>query len=320
MPTLDDAGLRPEALRFEASRPGVRLLVLGAVHGDERCGPEAIRRMAAEFSAGERRLAAGAMTLVPVTNVLAYRERRREGERNLNRGLAPASAPRDYEDHLANWLCPLIADHDVLLDLHSFRSPGRPFVMLGPRDNRGPLEPFVHAKAEEALALRIGVDRIVEGWLETYAAGAMRRERASSPERSTFRYGVGTTEYARSSGAYALTVECGQHEDPEAPTVAYRAIANALATLGLIDAPMPLPVRSPETLRLCEVHDKSDDADAFARPWRSFDPVAAGELVGTRADGERVIAPRDARIVFPNPFALAGREWFFLAERSTRFD
>jgi predicted deacylase len=320
MASLDDPSLHPAPITLDGPVPGPRLLVLGAVHGDERCGPEAIRRVAAEFADGRRRLRRGCLTLVPVTNVLAYREGRREGERNLNRGLAPTDAPVAYEDHLANWLCPLLAAHDVLVDLHSFRSPGRPFVMLGPKDNDGPLEPFGHAAREEALALRLGIDRIVEGWLQTYAAGAMRRERASSPERSTYRYGVGTTEYARSAGAYALTVECGQHDDPQAPEVAYRVIGNALATLRLVDAPVPDPVTAPETLNLCEVYDKVDAADAFTRPWRSFDPVARGEVIGVRADGERVLAPFDGWIVFPNASALAGREWFLLARRSERFD
>ncbi len=319
MPDLSDPGLRPEAFRFDSGVPGPRLLILGAVHGDERCGAEAIRRFMGELQDGRRRIVRGRLTLVPVTNVLAYRERRREGERNLNRGLAPTAAPATYEDHLANWLCPLIAEHDVLVDLHSFRSPGRPFVMVGPHDNDGPIEPFAHAADEEALALRLGLDRLVEGWLPTYAAGAMRREHAASAERSTFRYGVGTTEYARSVGLYALTVECGQHEDPEAPHVAYRVIASALAALRMIDAPMPAPVASPETLLLCEVHDKVDAADAFARPWRSFDPLRAGELIGTRVNGEEKRAPWDGWIVFPNASSAAGREWFFLAKKSARF-
>jgi hypothetical protein len=34
------------------------------------------------------------------------------------------------------------------------------------------------------------------------------------------RYGVGTTEYMRSAGGYALTLECGHHADPAAPDVA----------------------------------------------------------------------------------------------------
>lgn len=318
MPDLRDPGLRPEAFTFDGPEPGPRAIFLGAVHGNERCGAVALGRLVEEFRDGRLALAHGRATFVPVTNVLAYREGRREGERNLNRGLAPTPAPAVYEDHLANWLCPRLAAHDVLVDLHSFQGAGRPFAMLGPRDNAGPVEPFARAAEEEALALRLGVGRIVEGWLSTYAAGATRRERVAAPERSTFRYGVGTTEYMRSAGGYALTVECGQHADPDAPAVARRAVINALATLGLIDAPRPAPVAAPETLRLCEVHDKERAEDAFAREWRSFDPVAREERIGTRAEGAPVIAPRDGWIVFPNAQAAAGREWFFLAERSDR--
>ena len=186
--------------------------------------------------------------MVPVTNPLAYAMRRRTGDRNLNRKLAPTETPREYEDHVANWLCPLLAQHEVLLDLHSFRSPGAPFVMLGPENNRGALEPFAHAAREEALALRLGVQRAVDGWLGTYAAGAARRAefgRSTGVELDTDpRYGIGTTEYMRSVGGWSLTLECGQHDDPAAPDVAYRAIVNTLAHLKLIDAPDPAPART----------------------------------------------------------------------------
>ena len=43
---------------------------------------------------------------------------------------------------MANWLCPLLAQHDGLLDLHSFQADGQPFVMVGPLDNQGSIEPF----------------------------------------------------------------------------------------------------------------------------------------------------------------------------------
>src|SRR5574337_1079103 len=125
--------------------------------------------------AGAVALAAGSVTFVPIANPLAYARKRRAGDRNLNRALQPTDAPREFEDHVANWLCPLLAAHDVLLDLHSFQSPGQPFVMVGPRDNRGTLEPFAHAAEEEALALRLGVARAVDGWLDTYAIGVARK-------------------------------------------------------------------------------------------------------------------------------------------------
>mgnify|MGYP005605793933 CR=1 FL=1 len=39
-------------------------------------------------------------------------------ERNLNRPLLPGASPQDNEDRIANVLCPLLAGHDLLLDLH----------------------------------------------------------------------------------------------------------------------------------------------------------------------------------------------------------
>src|SRR3954468_14527504 len=211
--------MRPfRSIAYAAARPGPRLIVLGAVHGDETCGTRAIERVAREIDDGTIRLVAGRLTLVPVTNPLAYAERRRAGDRNLNRKLAPTPTPREHEDHIANWLCPLLAAHEVLLDLHSFRTPGMPFVFVGPPDNDGAVEPFAQAAREEALALRLGVERAVDGWLATYAAGtARRRELAPSFADAVLdldpAYGIGTTEYMRSVGGCAVTLECGQHED-----------------------------------------------------------------------------------------------------------
>jgi predicted deacylase len=312
-----------KAVSYASPQPGTRLIVLGAVHGNEICGTRAIEHVIRAIDDGALRLVAGQLTLVPVTNPLAYAQRRRAGDRNLNRKLTPTPTPLEHEDHVANWLCPLLARHEVLLDLHSFTSPGVPFVFLGPPDNPGPLEPFAQAAREEALAVRLGVGRAVDGWLDTYAAGVERRHAlAASLPAATLdldpRYGIGTTEYMRSVGGCALTLECGQHDDPLAPEVAHRAILNTLAHLRLIDAPDPLPVPRIESLRLCEVVDKLHTGDAFAKRWKSFDPVSAGERIGTRHDGSPVVASMDGHVVFPNPAADPGQEWFYLARDSGR--
>ena len=309
---------------FTGLTPGVRLIVLGAVHGNETCGTQAIQRVMAEMHAGQIHIVAGSVSFVPITNPLAYARKQRMGDRNLNRNLYPQSAPTEFEDHVANWLCPLLAQHEVLLDLHSFHTPGEPFVMVGPDNNTGGLEPFAQAAREEALALRLGVRRLVDGWLDTYAAGVRRRisyppvEAEARGLNTDPRYGVGTTEYMRSVGGCALTLECGQHEDPAAPEVAYRAILNTLAHLGLTAQVVPSAVANPEALRLYQVIDKVHADDAFSRAWASFNPVAAGELIGVRRDGSQVVADDDGFIVFPNPKALPGQEWFYLARRSGR--
>ena len=197
--------------------------------------------------------------------------------------------------------------------------------MLGPENNTGALEPFSKAGIEEALALRLGVNRFVDGWLDTYARGVARRvntlgavtERAGLLNTDP-RYGVGTTEYMRSVGGCSLTLECGQHDDPAAPEVAYKAILNTLSHLGLADLPMSRTVAEREALRIYEVIDKAHAADAFARAWKSFDPLRVGDLIGTRQDGTQVLAKDDGYILFPNPGAASGQEWFYLAKVSTR--
>jgi uncharacterized protein len=319
---INSGALRIHSL--QALQPGPRLIVLGAVHGNETCGTRAIERVLAELDAGALRIIRGSVTFVPVTNALAYQKGQRIGDRNLNRNLRPNPQPQDHEDHVANVLCPLLAQHDVLLDLHSFHAPGEPFAMIGPPDNNGALEPFAHAVREESWALRLGPRRIVEGWLATYAIGVKNRLQRTLPaDRSQLlstdpSYGIGTTEYMRSQGGYAITLECGQHVDPQAPEVGYRAIRNTLAHLGMVEAQPPAARTDIELLCLSEVIDRLHAADAFARQWCSYDPVNQGDVIGTRADGMRMLAPHDGFIVFPNSAALPGNEWFYFARHSER--
>lgn len=308
--------------QFHGLRPGPRLLVLGAVHGNEVAGPLGIQQVLAELDQGTLRITRGCVTFLPVTNPLAHELARRIGDRNLNRNLRPGAVPQDFEDRVANVLCPLLDSHDTLLDLHSFQGAGEAFVMIGPEDNRGPLEPFAHAADEARLALHLGVRRVVDGWLGVYEQGVARR-RARAQRIGTLldadpNYGVGTTEYMRSRGGWGMTLECGQHSDPNAPAVARQAIRQALALLGLAELPLTPPRTDHELLSLVDVTDRLHADDRFVREWASFDPVRAGEAIGVRHDGQLVVAPADGRIVFPNTRAEPGNEWFYFAQPSRR--
>ena len=310
---------RIAGLQGTAAAP--RLIVTGAVHGNETAGTKGIRRVLQEIDCGELEILRGLVTFVPVCNPLAYNQMQRVGDRNLNRRLQPTATPQDNEDRIANLLCPLLAEHEVLLDLHSFRGPGQPFVMRGPGDNRDELEPFAHAAAEGRLAAHMGPRRVVEGWMSSYADGVARRKALGLTPGAVHEdpsYGVGTTEYMRSRGGWGLTLECGQHEDPDAPEVAYVAIRQTLALLGLVDLPLAPPAATFESLCLTEVIDRHDEGDRFAKIWTSFDPLAEGELIAHRADGTELRAPAACYIVFPDVSARPGHEWFYLAQRSTR--
>jgi len=306
---------------FRGPAPGPRLIVLGAVHGNETCGARAIQTVEEELTSGALELAAGQLTLVPVTNPAAYERGRRAVDRNLNRHLRPTAQPRAYEDEIGNELCPLLREHDVLLDLHSFHTPGDPFALIGPENNEGSLEPFQHQEAETRLALHLGPRRFVEGWMSVYEAGVAQRKAAARPSPEhllSTEFGVGTTEYMRSQGGYAVTYECGQHDEAEAPDRARYAILQTLKLLGLMPGMPEPPPSTIELMKLVDVVDRLHEGDTLAREFQSFDPLREGDIIGTRADGTEVRAERDGFIVFPNPGAEVFAEWFYFAVESDR--
>lgn len=314
-----------QAIRFVSPTKGPRLIVTAAVHGNETCGTFAIARLVQQFEQGELKLKCGALTFVPVTNPKAFRLQRRNGDRNLNRRLIPTDTPVQYEDHIANWLCPLLAEHDGLLDLHSFQSGTQAFALFGPKNNADSLEPFEHAQIEEALVQRLGCSRFVYGWLDTYAKGIHRRTQEVNAGRFNAkdvdidtRYGIGTTEYMRSVGGWSITLECSQHEDAGGREVAYQAILNTLIYLGIIEGQAVTPAQDYQVLGLCDVYDRFDVNDTFAQQWKSFDPIEKGHLIGTRADGTVIRAEQDCFIVFPNMKSQPGQEWFYLANEGGR--
>lgn len=309
---------------WDTGRPGPRLIVLGGVHGDEPCGTVALDRLSAELDAGVVTLARGALTLVPRANPLACERGTRAGERNLNRSFVPLPQAlwTTPEDGVTAVLAGLISRHDVLLDLHSASSPTDPFAMIGlavTEDLAGVVpgatpggEPFAGAALELGLAAALDVAVVVEGWFDVYDAALPPT--AGVEDR---RVAVGTNEYARTQGIAALTVECGQHEDPVSSVVADDVARRTLRYLDMTDGE-PEPTVRPRVLRTRSVVHRRHDGDALVRPWHSFEEVPAGEVVGVRADGDPVVAPEDGAVMFPDDDADIGEEWFYLAVQSSR--
>lgn len=274
----------PLALTYlaDSGLPGPSLLVFGAVHGDETCGPAALRRLADELSAGSVRLLRGTLTLVPVCNPRAYGAGVRFVEKNLNRVFAPHPAPSCYEERLADALVPLVARHDCLLDLHSLSAGDAPFVFRDYSD-----------AATVAFAGALGVADVVTGWPQMYSGTG----------------DVDTGAYARSVGKVGVTVECGRHGSAESAETAYRAVRAAMAHLGLAEGERPLPAAA-RVIRAERIFRKERPGE-FVRAWKNFDAVRAGEKVGSYADGSELKAPADGLVVLPYAGARPGDEWFY---------
>ena len=301
-----------ELVRFSGLQPGPKLIVLGAIHGNEPCGPEAILRAIDACRAGCLSIRRGEVTFVPVANLRAYRRRSREGNRNLNRDLRERVVPQDYEDRIGNRICALLREHDVLLDIHSFEAHGEPFVFAGPPDNQGPVEPFRQAQEEGDFAARLGPSLVVHGWLDAYRRFLEERHRAGFPA-GPLSEGIGTTEYIRFTGGYGVTIECGSHDDPASSDIGYQAIARALAYLGLIDAAKP-PIGMTNAIQLVDSYVCEAEEDRLARQWRTGAAVAAGEVIVRRASGSADAAPCAGFLIFPNHDAKPGDQLCYFAK------
>ncbi len=88
--------------QFIGLRPGPKLIVLGAVHGNKTCGTEAILRMQKEIERGVLRIESGTLTMLPIANPLAYQLKRRHGDRNLNCNMRITDSPQDFEDAVSS--------------------------------------------------------------------------------------------------------------------------------------------------------------------------------------------------------------------------
>jgi L,D-peptidoglycan transpeptidase YkuD (ErfK/YbiS/YcfS/YnhG family)/predicted deacylase len=296
-----------ESVTFHSLRPGPRVIVTGAVHGNEVCGPKAITRMIAEFRAGRRKLLCGSVTFVPVVNPMAYRLDRREGERNLNRNLRDYPVPQVNEDRVANVLCPMLRAHDVLIDLHSFGADGPAFALFGPDVPGSDLEPHARPMEERRLISALGLPFAVQGWMPAHLKALTQQGRAQE-----IGHAIGTTEFMRFTGGAAITVECGSHKDPASIGVAYDVVARGLAALGLIMAEAGTPPAPPQILQIGDAIFAESDKDRLLRTYVTGEPVRAGEVIGQRADGRPITAPHDGAVIFASGTVKAGTEMCFL--------
>ncbi len=283
-----------DPVTYTGAEPGKRLLVLGAVHGNEKCGTFAIQRIIREIESGDIKIARGSVTFVPICNKAAFDADVRYIDRNLNRFLVPHSNPTLNEEKIGNELCPLLEQCDVLLDLHSYTVGGDPFVFIGAPDTE-----------EHIFANCLGGAAGITGWAKAYAASG-RESVPTDPDEST-----GTTEYARRFGAMGVTLECGQHRDENAPAVAYQAIRNALNYLGLCDdlgaGASPLMSRLIEVKR---VFFRGQGGD-FTKGWKHLEPVKKGEVIATDEHHEPLSVPDDGYLILPHRDTHAGTEWFY---------
>ncbi|MCM1322675.1 MAG: succinylglutamate desuccinylase/aspartoacylase family protein [Acetobacter sp.] len=271
---------------FDSGSKGTKLLVLAAVHGNETAGTNALKRVLNEIEDKKIVLKNGKLVVVPICNPEAYQRDVRQIDENLNRVMIEHKEPQTYEQRLANEICPLIKDCDVLLDLHSTHCEGDvPFAFCD-----------YLSETTKKLIDALAVDYVLEGWPDIYAEQGEIQD--FSTERCAYDYGKAGT-----------TVECGYHKSAEAVDLAYLAIMSTLAAFQMIEIEKPLEHKKTHILLKSYVVKKREGQ--MCKNYKHLDLITKGEEIARYDDGEILTAPADGYILLPNLKAEIGAEWYY---------
>jgi uncharacterized protein len=167
---MDGSRLRAPMLIVNGAHPGPNLWLLGCTHGDEYAGSRAIHHFLSSVSPSEVH---GTFTALPVVNLLAWENKKRESDidhLDLNR-VFPGRADGTYTQRLAWNLTSILGAHaDYVIDLHGYRS--NYFALYFRFGNRA-------SRIARKMCLASGspaVSGLAEKWLETSMAATLTRK------------------------------------------------------------------------------------------------------------------------------------------------
>ncbi|MEI6288328.1 MAG: succinylglutamate desuccinylase/aspartoacylase family protein [bacterium] len=273
----------PTIITIDSGKSGKTLTIMAGVHGNEICGPMALRQLIAMFNDNKLQLLSGKLRLI-FANLAAMAIGERQTQMNMNRAFRPQSMltnneDSSYERQRAAQLMPYLAESDALLDIHSsMTEKSKPFIICEPHS-------FSVTQRLPFLICSHGWDRIEPG---------------------------GTDYFVNKSGGIGICIECGYHLDPEAPGRAFDSALIFLKFFGAIEGEDPKINSSQKIIHAYDLYFSKVDFQR-AESFDDFQQLKAGDLIGTDG-GKEVRATDDFLIIFPNDCKTSGEEAFILGK------
>ncbi len=273
--------------KIKSEIKGKHILFLGAVHGNEPAGTQAMFKVIQKFAAHAINLRSGKVTFIPVCNPKAYEKEVRQIDENLNRVIQKWDSPKTYEQELACEIAAAIDDADIIIDLHSSHCPND--------------KPFIFSDYPDELADKIcqvqNIEFILRGWPEIYAKSSDIKD-------------LSTGDYAHKQGKTCITVECGYHHSQDSIKTAYYVIMNTLLFFDMIEGYPSQPI-SQKQIMMDDMIIKTHSGH-LSKEYQHLDAIKKGEILAVLDDGRNIISPQDGFILLPNHNATIGSEWFYL--------
>lgn len=275
-----------ESFTFNSLNVGKKLLITGAVHGNEICGSIACNNIIQKIKNNDIVLKQGAVTFIPITNPKAYKNNKRFYEKNLNRVVIKIKNPQFYEEKIANILTEYIESADYHLDIHSMHTNGTPFS-------------FADYEEQNNFAKIQGLEYIFLGWPNVYKDSNTIKD-------------YSTQAYSHMVNTINTTIECGSHNDPKAIEIAEKCILRSMKFLNMIDYEEENNVKQKYIL-MKKVIFKDKDGTLIQNK-NNLDKIQKGEIIVNYTDGTTLKADDNYLIIFPKYNASIGEEWFYLGE------
>ena len=260
-----------------------KLLILWAIHWNEKCWTRAIRKIIKNIKSWNISLVKWSINFIAICNPRAYRLNKRYFQENLNRVIKKKSITESYESNIANKIIEQIDNADYILDLHSIKSNWVPFVFQD-YDEDG----------YEIFCKNIWLKNIVKWRPKLY-------------EENDNSY---TIWYAHKAWKIWAVVECGRHDDINSDIIAYDSILNTMIWLNIIDGEIQNK-NNYNCVNVLKIINKKTKG-RFVKNRNHLDKIYQWEQIAIYDNWEKVYADIDWFILLPNKSTGIWEEWFYI--------
>lgn len=266
------------AITLNSNLPGPTITILGGIHGNERCGINAINRILPELKINK-----GIVHFI-FGNPRAISANSRFIEQNLNRLFRDnltSEEKKSHEFQRALYIKQFLDQSDICLDLHSN------YTQLA--------TPFAFSESNAAAMTKFLPVKTICQNVDAFAPGS-------------------TDGYMFNQGKIGICLESGNLEDPHSDEIAYQSIWAALGALNMtnqINLPHPL---NQQNFRIFDIYHTKSANFLLTQPWTDFQKITSGTIIG-KDNKINITATQDCHILFARNRQQTGSEAFLLAHK-----
>ena len=267
-------------IQLKGKEKGTTSIILVGVHGNEKCGMEALEKVLPKLKI-ER-----GTVLFGYGNPRAIEANKRFVEANLNRmfkndDLLSKKDVGSYEYKRAQFLKKYLKRADALLDIHASFVPNS--------------KPFINCEANaKGIIKYLLVDLIVSGFDKIEPGG--------------------TDYFMNSLDKIGICIECGYLGNPESTVIAEKSIFSFLKARGHTSNDFVSKTQS--FIRMYDLYITKTNNFTLSKPFYDFEEISKGQIIGMDGDKE-VKTEKDSVILFARNREQIGDEAFLLGENES---